>query len=86
MLYKFNKMFLILIIVSQTTREQNMDEMILNENKKDEEAITKRLLELQNIEDGVLNERKELNFKRKRLIVEKEETEQRIKNRSLLNI
>lgn len=79
-------MYLIFIIVSQTAMEQNFNEKILSENKKDEEARTKRLLELQNIEDSVLRERKELNFKRKRLMVEKEETEQRINNRSLINI
>jgi len=66
----------------QTVRDQNMDELILKQNKIDKKATNKRLLERQKIEENIANEKK-VSFKRKLFLLENNFLEDKLHKRTL---
>ncbi|CAI6376562.1 unnamed protein product [Macrosiphum euphorbiae] len=66
--------------ISQSNRNTTEYERILQQNKIDEDLISKRLLELNDEEHKIKTERADLNFKKQRLSIERESIKSHLEN------
>ncbi|XP_016656156.1 replication protein A 70 kDa DNA-binding subunit-like isoform X3 [Acyrthosiphon pisum] len=66
--------------ISQINSNTTISERILQQNKIDYNLISKRLLELNDEENKIKMERTELNFKKQRLLIERESVKSHLEN------
>ncbi|NP_001155514.1 replication protein A 70 kDa DNA-binding subunit-like [Acyrthosiphon pisum] len=66
--------------ISQINRNKTINERILQQNKIDDDLISKRLLELNDEEHKIKRERTDLNFKKQRLSIERESIKSHLEN------
>ncbi|XP_060873165.1 replication protein A 70 kDa DNA-binding subunit-like isoform X3 [Metopolophium dirhodum] len=66
--------------ISQSNRNKTMNEHILQQNKIDDDLISKRLLELNDEEHKIKTERTDLIFKKQRLSIERENIKSNLEN------